>query len=252
MEKIKLNRPFRILAHRGASGYAPENTFASFDLALTMQPEAIETDLRLTGDGVIAVFHDETVDRTTAGSGKVADLTYEELARLPLDGEHSANYPPQWVPRIEDLLDRYWGRVPLCLEIKVHGVIEPLVSLLRRRGKMDGHVEFTSFEPEAAHAIQAELPDAKVGMLVRDFEPATSARVADAGFAEICPSVGAATPGRIAAAHALGLSVRVYGIKTIDDLKLAVANGADGTTLNWPDWVERSPRPQAHLLPSRT
>jgi glycerophosphoryl diester phosphodiesterase len=209
LEKIRLNRPFRILAHRGASGYAPENTFASFDLALTMQPQAIETDLRLTRDGVIAVFHDETVDRMTAGSGKVADLTYAELARLPIDGEHAGDHPPQHVPRVEELLDRYWGRVPLCLEIKAHGVIEPLVSLLKWRGRMDGHVEFTSFEADAAHAIQAALPGAKVGILVRDFEPATIARVAYAGFAEICPWVRAATPGKIQAARALGLSVRV-------------------------------------------
>jgi glycerophosphoryl diester phosphodiesterase len=242
MEKVRLQCPFRILAHRGASGYAPENTFASFDLARTMHPEAIETDLRLTRDGVIAVFHDPTVDRMTAGSGKVEDFTYEELASLPIDGEHASNYPPQRIPRVEELLDRYWGRIPLCLEIKAQGVIEPLVSLLKRRGEMEGHVEFTSFEADAAHAIQAALPDAKVGMLVREFTPETIAQVARAEFAQICPWVGATTPDNVAAAHALGLGVRVYGIKTIADLKIAVANGADGTTLNWPDWIDRSPQ----------
>jgi glycerophosphoryl diester phosphodiesterase len=151
---------------------------------------------------------------------------------------------------VQELLERYWGRVPLCLEIKAHGVIEPLVSLLKRRGRMDGHVEFTSFEPDAVHAIRAALPDAKVGMLVRDFEPRTIARVAHAGFAEVCPWVGATTPGNVMAARAVGLSVRVYGVKTMADLKLAVANGADGTTLNWPDWVDRSPQQQSRLLRS--
>lgn len=236
---IKLPRPFRILAHRGASGYAPENTFASFDLALTMHPEAIETDLRLTRDGVVAVFHDETVDRMTAGTGKVADFDYADLRSLPIDGEHAGTYPPQHVPRVEELLERYLGRVPLCLEIKVHGVIEPLVQILQPLGDLTGRVEFTSFEEDAAVAIRSALPGAKVGMLVRDFEPGTRERVAAAGFAEICPWVRATTPQTIRQAHDLGLSVRTYGIKTPDDLRLAIANGADGTTLNWPDWVDR-------------
>jgi glycerophosphoryl diester phosphodiesterase len=237
---IRLTRPFRILAHRGASGYAPENTFASFDLALTMCPDALETDLRLTCDGVIAVFHDETVDRMTAGSGPVAGFGYADLRHLVIDGEHSGKYPPQHVPRVEELLQHYLGRVPLCLEIKEHGVIDPLVQILQPLGDLTGKIEFTSFEPDAAVAIRAALPGAKVGMLVRDFDPATIDRVADAGFAEICPWVRATTPATVRQAHDLGLSVRTYGIKSIDDLRLAVANHADGTTLNWPDWVDRS------------
>ena len=70
-----------ILAHRGASGYAPENTSAAFELARTMGTRGIETDVRLTADGVLVLVHDDRVDRTTDGSGAVADLTWAELPR---------------------------------------------------------------------------------------------------------------------------------------------------------------------------
>lgn len=237
---IRLHRPFRILAHRGASGYAPENTLAAFDLALTMSPDAIETDLRLTRDGVVAVFHDETVDRMTAGAGRVAEFDYAELRRLTIDGEHARLYPPQHVPRVEELLDRYLDRVPLCLEVKEPAVVGPLVQILQPLGDLTGRIEFTSFEPGAAAELLASLPGAKVGLLVRDFSPATIDRVAAGGFAEIGPWVRATIPTLVQHAHRLGLSVRTYGVKTPDDLRLAIAHGADGTTLNWPDWIDRS------------
>jgi glycerophosphoryl diester phosphodiesterase len=240
---LTLPRPFRILAHRGASGYAPENTIAAFDLAVRMRSEAIETDLRLTRDGVIVVFHDETMDRMTTGSGKVADFTYAELAELVIDGEHADKYPPQRVLRVEELLDRYFGQIPLCLEIKAHGVIEPLVALLKRRGDLAGKVEFTSCETTAAGAIKAHLLGAKVGRLVwRNYSPEIIRQVHAAGFAEVCPAARETTAVNVALAHELGLSIRTHGIKSLDDLRHVITAGADGTTLNWPDWIRRPDR----------
>lgn len=71
-----------VVAHRGASGYAPENTFAAFDKAVQMGADYIELDVHRSKDGELVVIHDSTVDRTTDGSGKVGELTVEELNAL--------------------------------------------------------------------------------------------------------------------------------------------------------------------------
>jgi glycerophosphoryl diester phosphodiesterase len=77
----ELPRP-TIFAHRGASAYAPENTLAAFELALRQGADAIELDAKLTRDGHIVVIHDQTVDRTTEGRGRVKDMTLAELRKL--------------------------------------------------------------------------------------------------------------------------------------------------------------------------
>ena len=76
-----LPRP-AIIAHRGASAYAPENTLAAFELALRQEADGVELDAKLTADGHVIVFHDQTVERTTEGQGRVLDLTLAQLRKL--------------------------------------------------------------------------------------------------------------------------------------------------------------------------
>src|SRR5579864_6060164 len=71
-----------LCAHRGARSHAPENTMAGFALAAQMGADLIELDVRLTGDGALAIMHDATVDRTTDGTGRIADLTWDEVQTL--------------------------------------------------------------------------------------------------------------------------------------------------------------------------
>src|SRR3954447_960778 len=81
-----------VLGHRGASAYAPENTFAAFDLAMELGADGIETDVRVTRDGVLVLLHDETVDRTTDGTGLVAELCRAELDALDAGSWFEAAY----------------------------------------------------------------------------------------------------------------------------------------------------------------
>ena len=74
--------PFRVIGHRGASAYAPENTMAAFKKAVEIGVAEVETDVRFTKDGKLLLFHDPTLDRTTGGSGLPSDFTLEELKRL--------------------------------------------------------------------------------------------------------------------------------------------------------------------------
>ena len=85
----------KIFAHRGASGYAPENTLEAFALAITQGADGIELDVQLTKDGIPVVIHDETIDRVTEKTGFVKDYTLKELKELTVLGINSRNIPHQ-------------------------------------------------------------------------------------------------------------------------------------------------------------
>ena len=132
-----------VIGHRGAAARIPENTIASFDHAVELGVDAIEFDLRLTRDGVAVVMHDPTVDRTTAGSGSVAELAAADLARL----DAGARFSPDGhttpfrdtgltVPTLEAVLERY-ADVPLLIELKVAAVAREALRLFRRYGCED-------------------------------------------------------------------------------------------------------------------
>src|SRR5262245_58193751 len=113
-----------ILAHRGASGYAPENTRAAFELARTMGAGGVETDVRLRADGILVLVHDARVDRTTDGHGAVAELTWAELSALDAGSWLDARWSGERIVRLASFLD--WAfpldesplGLTVCLEVK--------------------------------------------------------------------------------------------------------------------------------------
>jgi len=101
----------KIIAHRGASAHAPENTMAAFQLAFDHHADGIELDVMLSKDGQIVVIHDDTVDRTTDGSGRVKDMTLEELQLLDAgDGEK--------IPLLADVFEQFGGDYLINIELK--------------------------------------------------------------------------------------------------------------------------------------
>ena len=93
-----------IFAHRGASGYAPENTLEAFRLAMEQGADGIELDVHLTKDGEVVVIHDETLDRTSDGQGKVRDYTLEELKKFSFHN-HIEKYKGVQIPTLKEVLD---------------------------------------------------------------------------------------------------------------------------------------------------
>jgi glycerophosphoryl diester phosphodiesterase len=112
---------FTLIAHRGASDDAPENTFASFDLALEQGVNELEMDLHLTKGGVLVVIHDDTVERTTDGGGPVSEKTLEELQRLDVGSWFDSRFAGVRIPTLAEVLERYGQRAVLHLEMKANG-----------------------------------------------------------------------------------------------------------------------------------
>ena len=245
-----VRKPY-MLAHRGASGYAPENTFAAFDRAIALKSDGIETDVRATKDGTLVLVHDERINRTTDGEGRVADLAFDELQKLDAGVAYNPRFAGERVPTAEAFIERYAARLPLCLEVKQPGVEAKLVDLVRARGLLHGRppadagsreshalppISFTSFDWDACLAVKKAAPEAFVGFLTRDFSDESIKRVAEAGLEQICPVAESCSADRVLAARDRGLSIRAWGVGDRELLRQAVKAKVDGITCNWPDW----------------
>src|SRR5687768_5015599 len=127
---------FMVIAHRGASSYAPENTLAAFDLALHMTVHQIELDVHFSRDGHIVVIHDDTVDRTTNGSGPVASKTLAELRAVDAASWFGVRFAGERIPTFGEVLERYKGRVHIHTEIKgrMERLAQRTVDLVRGYG----------------------------------------------------------------------------------------------------------------------
>jgi glycerophosphoryl diester phosphodiesterase len=139
--KDRGNRPF-ILAHRGCRARAPENSMASFRLALDQGADAIETDLRITRDRVIVCMHDTKVDRTTDGTGYVDQLAWSEIKRLQVCGKNDSAYSEIGVPALVEVLGALANRTYFALELKAPAFtksadVELLLKLLEDYDALD-------------------------------------------------------------------------------------------------------------------
>ncbi len=133
-QKVSAQNPL-IIAHRGASAYAPENTLAAFEKAIEMKTPVIETDVHQTKDSVLVLMHDETVDRTTNGTGRIKDMLYEDFKKLVIRSPLSAS--TEHPPSLEEALKAINGRAQLLIELKrgssyYPGIEKRVVDLIRR------------------------------------------------------------------------------------------------------------------------
>jgi glycerophosphoryl diester phosphodiesterase len=226
----------KIIGHRGACGYAPENTFASFDLALTMGVDGLETDIHLTRDGYLVLTHDDTVDRTTNGHGLVSDLTLAQIKALDAGVRFSPAFTGQRVPTLDEFLAVYVGRTPLLdLEIKAPDVEQQVVEAVKRHGAVETAI-LKSFNFEWVSKASALLPEAASCWLSYPFDEAIIRRAKDAGFTEVGPAIETATPELVAYAHSLGLLVRGWKVSSKELMRRAYELGFDGFSIDWPDW----------------
>lgn len=158
-----------IFGHRGASRYAPENTLAAFDLAISQGAKAFELDTMLTSDGVPVVIHDHTLDRTTNGTGEVGQKTAKEIRKLTAGSYFSAEYKDEKVPLLEEVLKRYRDGILINIELKNHhspkdDLARIVLGMVESYGMLD-KVLFSSFMPRNLKILRSLQPNAKVALL---------------------------------------------------------------------------------------
>lgn len=230
------------IAHRGASGVLPENTRHSFVKALDLGAQAIELDVQLTRDEVPVIIHDETLDRTTNGSGRVCDTDFTTIAELDAGSWFGASFQGVEVPTLEEVLRLIGGRALINIELKpdaerVHTLVKHVVTTVARLDCFD-HVVFSSFERAALKRIRNLAPGARLGVLcgADDVEDAISfARMVRAS--NLHPHVRAVDSGLIETAHACGWRVWTWTANEPGEIALLAAMGVDGIFTDYPDRV---------------
>lgn len=228
--------PFMVIAHRGASAHAPENTLAAFEQAWQLGARQFELDVEATADGCVVVIHDTLLDRTTNGFGPVAARTWEQLAGLDAGAWFGPAFAGARIPRLDDVLEQFEGRARLHIEIKGQAseLVQRTVALVRAHG-MQREVVMTSFRDARLAAIREQAPELATGWLVPAATDETITRAQALGITQFCPRATAVTPEVVARLHALGFVVRAWGVETDAQMLAVVAAGADGMTVNAPD-----------------
>jgi glycerophosphoryl diester phosphodiesterase len=159
----------KVFAHRGAKMVAPENTLPAFEQAIALGADGVELDVQCSKDGVLVVMHNFTVNETTSGQGRVADLTAAELSKLDAGSHFNAKFSNVGVPTLEEVLAATAGKLKLNIEIKTQDPmggreVEPLVELLQA-GNLYNQVVVSSFNPITLIKMRHVDPQVALGLL---------------------------------------------------------------------------------------
>lgn len=236
---------FVVIAHRGASAYAPENTMIAFQKALDMNAELIELDVMLSKDGVPVLFHDQTLDRKTNGSGEVRDYTFEELRQLDAGSWFSEEFGGEKIPSLEEVLEWAEGKIALNIEIKTEAwsedlsqSIEPKVVQLVRDSGMGEYIIFSSFDYRILLRLKELAPELRTAMLYEatqsgEKDPLTLVTELNAD-AFNC-SATQLTPEWLEMLKEAGVPVLVYTVNDPDVMKQFIEAGVSGIFSDYPD-----------------
>lgn len=222
-------------AHRGAAKYAPENTLASFYKSLDMGIDGIETDLQKSKDGVIFLFHDSALDRTTDGTGRPSDYTWSQLRELDAGSWFSPHFAGEPLISLETYL-RFIARRRLwtVLELKAPDLEKEVIAMLYEYG-VEARVTITSFQEEYLRNVRALDSRLHLGHLVEAIDEGRLSRLRNIGVAQICPRADLLKPEDVRLAREQGFQVRAWKVKTEEWMRYCVSCGVDGMTIDFPD-----------------
>ncbi|MFF4763079.1 glycerophosphodiester phosphodiesterase [Streptomyces sp. NPDC001292] len=216
---------FLTIGHRGVMGVEPENTLRSFVAAQQAGLDVIELDLHLSKDGALVVMHDDEVDRTTDGSGAIADKTLAELRSLDAGrGER--------IPVFEEVLDAV--RTPLQAEIKDVAAARALAEVLHERDLVS-RVEVSSFHDEAITEVARLVPGVRTALVASRYGSDVVERATAVGAATVCLNIRRLTLEIVEHARKADLRIIGWVVNTLDHLRLVRALELDGATTDYPE-----------------
>jgi glycerophosphoryl diester phosphodiesterase len=223
-----------VIAHRGASGTRPENTFSAYERAVEIGADMIEIDLHLSRDGAIVITHDEDL-AGLGGEGKVADTDLATLRGLDAGNGQS-------VPTLDEVLDRFGSRIPFNLELKTRaeggaypGLEQATLEKVAALSLLERTL-FSCFDDAVLQRIRELRPEARLALLVSPRSAGREvARARALGAEALNPWIGMATPDLVAEARTAGLAVYVFTVDQPADMRRLVGHGVSGLFTNFPE-----------------
>lgn len=233
------------VAHRGASGLAPENTLASFQKALDMGVDVLEMDVHLSKDGEVVVIHDSTVDRTTNGTGKVGDLDLDQLKELDAGSFFSAEYAGEPIPTLQEVIDLAQGRAVLEIDLKTTsplptGLESKVVGLIVSNG-LEDRVVLQSLNPLTLFYLKRINSNIPTALSYHEGLPLPLRNRWGASLAHpdiMQPSASTATEEHVLQRHEDGYPVVVWTVDDPAEMEQVIEHGVDGVMTNRPDLLK--------------
>lgn len=239
-----------VTAHRGASGYAPENTLSAIKKALEIGVDRIEVDVQQSSDGVVVCLHDKSLERTTDSNGKVGEKSWEELQQVKAFGNFEAEFANEPIPILEQVFELMDGKTQFVIEIKAGnktypGIEDNVVKLIKKY-KAEKWALVHSFNDKVLFHIHAKHPEIRLqklfvsysGGLMLDFK-LHAVKLSKYDFVEgFGISKGAAKQKLVDKIHELGKVVHVWTVNSEEDIEKILSLGVDGIISNYPDRVK--------------
>lgn len=216
-----------IIGHRGAAGLAPENTLLSFRKALNLGVHMIELDIHETLDGHLVCIHDSSVDRTTDGTGNVAELTLQELRRFDAgQGEK--------IPLLHEVLDMARNRMKVNIELKTLGVEKDVIDLIVAR-KMIHEVIVSSFFHGTLLAIKELNSEIRTAILIDTPKDDLISYTLELGSNAINPKFSFVSNTMIEDAHRHSLKIYPWTVNDTSQMMELLIMGVDGIITDYPN-----------------
>jgi len=223
---------FTVIGHRGARGHAPENTLLGIDTGIALGAPWVEFDVQLHPSGALLVFHDLTLDRTTNGSGFLADQPLAALRALDAGAG-------QIIPTLEEVLDLVDQRVGVNIELKsAGGTAEAMAAVIRSYVDAGWPVDkflVSSFHLPELWEFKQLAPEIPIGALLCGVPLDWAGCALELGAATLNLSSEFVDPRLIADAHAHGIKVYVYTVNDVAEMRLLRGMGVDGVFTDHPD-----------------
>jgi glycerophosphoryl diester phosphodiesterase len=240
-----------VIAHRGSSGAAPENTLAAIRLAIRHDADVVENDIQRTRDGELVIIHDTTLDRTTdveqvfpaRAPWNVGDFTLEEIKRLDAGSWFAPRFAGQEVPTLEEWVNAVGGQAGMLLEPKspalYPGIERDLDKELRslpafNRALRADRVVVQCFDHVWLRQYEDLAPDVPVGLLYGTDPTEAEVTAASTWAQQVNPALGAIEEDTVERIHAHGLETHVWTVNAGQDMYRAMEWGVDGIITNYP------------------
>jgi len=216
-----------VVAHRGASAIAPENTLLAYKLAYELGADMIETDVQETKDGTLVCIHDYTVDRTTNGRGTIAELTYREIRDL--DAGNSEK-----IPTLDEVLDYVQGKMKINIELKVTDIENKVLSAVKTRN-MISDVIISSFLHGTLISMKNLDASVSTAVLVSKIRNDMISYVIEHEANALNPDFKNITPDIVAEAHRNNIQVFPWTVNDSGQMQALYEMSVDGIITNFPD-----------------
>jgi glycerophosphoryl diester phosphodiesterase len=232
----------KIIAHRGFSGRAPENTMAAFLAAIEFGVDGLELDVHRSKDGELVVCHDEAVERTTNGNGYIQDLTWDELRQLDAGGWYDPKFAGERLPRLDSVLSEVKrAGILLNIEMKTNiyvypGIEAQVVQLLQQYDLVDQCI-ISSFNHFTLIRVSQILPELKTAILYIEhlYKPWGYAKTI--GAIALHPNYQTVTPELVTGAGRSGIIVNPWTVNEPEQIRRMIDCGVNAVITNYPDRV---------------